>query len=112
MTGLLSHRKALYKAIVILLGVGAMLSWVFMLSLDRHYYFTAPRQADPRGGRVFVQDVKTSEGVARVYLTRTEKLRYPSYMFATFVLFFTGYFLNRRWKIFPNRSEQRAEKCL
>jgi hypothetical protein len=91
------------KAILVLLLVAAMSSWVFMLSLDRHFYFTAPRQPDPKAGRVYAEHVKTTEGVAQVYLTRTQKLFYPYCMFATFVLFFTGYFLNKRWKVFQNR---------
>jgi hypothetical protein len=45
-----------------------------MTFLEDYFYRTRPRMPDPIAARVYPEDVKGFEGVARVYLTRSEKL--------------------------------------
>ena len=45
-----------------------------MVSLEEYLYRTRPRSPDVTAGRVYAEDVKSIQGVARVYLTRSEKL--------------------------------------
>jgi hypothetical protein len=42
--------------------------------LEEYFYRTRPRVPDPNMQRVYAEDVKSIRGVARVYLTRTEKM--------------------------------------
>ena len=45
-----------------------------MTFLQEYFYRTRPRTPEPIAARVYPEDVKGFEGVARVYLTRSEKL--------------------------------------
>jgi hypothetical protein len=45
-----------------------------MTFLEEYFYRTRPRVPDPSTQRVYGEDVKSTGGVARVYLTRTEKM--------------------------------------
>ena len=44
-----------------------------MASLEEYFYRTRPRLPDVTAARVYAEDVKSIQGVARVYLTRSEK---------------------------------------
>ncbi len=62
------------KFIIITLIVLGFVTVGSMTFFDEYFYRTRPRQSDPKTGRIYVQDVKSNLGVARVYLTRSEKM--------------------------------------
>ena len=93
------------KAIVITLTALCFLTFGFVLFLDGYYYKTRPREPDPETGRIYPQDVKTIQHVARVYLTRTERMPYDYFWFFFMALALTAYLLNRRWKALRNPRE-------
>ncbi len=45
-----------------------------MTSLEEYFYRTRPRAPDFSTARVYAENVKSIQGVARVYLTRSEKV--------------------------------------
>ena len=62
------------KIILLTLVVCCFFTVGGMILLDEYFYRTRPRVPDPKTQRVYAQDVKSSHGIARVYLTRTEKI--------------------------------------
>jgi len=78
--------------------------------LDGHYYRTSPRQPDPVSGRIYLHYVKTSQGVAQVYLARTELLPSASIFYVCPILFLTAYLLNKRWHVLRNPAEHMPKK--
>jgi hypothetical protein len=57
-----------------ILMVCAFVTLIGMISLEEYFYRTRPRLPDPTTQRLYAQNVKSSQGVAEVYLTHTEKL--------------------------------------
>jgi hypothetical protein len=62
------------KIIVPTLIVCVFLTVGGMIFLEEYFYRTRPRVPDPKTQRVYAENVKSSRGVARIYLTRTEKM--------------------------------------
>jgi hypothetical protein len=62
------------KIVLPVLVICAFVTVFGMTSLEEYFYRTRPRSADASAARVYPQDVKSVQGVARVYLTRSEKL--------------------------------------
>jgi hypothetical protein len=62
------------RIVVPILLVCTFVTVLGMTFLEDYFYRTRPRMPDPTVARVYPQDVKGFEGVARVYLTRSEKL--------------------------------------
>jgi len=62
-----------------------------MISLEEYFYRTRPRLPDANSQRVFPQDVKSISGVARVYLTRGEKLPFEIQWYWSPVLVGAGF---------------------
>ena len=62
------------KIIVPTLFVCVFLTVGGMIFLEEYFYRTRPRVPDPNTRRVYAENVKSSRSVARVYLTRTEKM--------------------------------------
>src|SRR5882724_4304010 len=62
------------RIVVPILLVCTFLGVFGMISLEEYFYRTRPRSPDVTAGRVYPEDVKSIQGVARVYLNRSEKL--------------------------------------
>ncbi len=93
--------KTLRLAVVIILTALCWSTFGFVLFLDGYYYRTRPREPDPKEARIYPQDVKTIHHVARVYLTRTEKMPYEYFWLFCAAFAVTAYLLNERWKCLP-----------
>jgi hypothetical protein len=96
------------KVIVITLIAFGFSTVGFINFLDEYFYRTRLRVADPKAGRIYAEDVKSSSGVARVYLTRTEKIPFDYFWYFSSLLsvavIVTAYFLllkKRRRAISP-----------
>jgi hypothetical protein len=82
---------------------GLYVSSIFFLGwLDDYYYRTRPQQPNEATGRVFPERVKGSQGVALVYLTRTEIFPFWYAEYFLLGLFAVIGLLGYRWKIFDN----------
>src|SRR5438874_6781191 len=64
----------LRKIALVILIVSAFVTVGGMTFLDEYFYRTRPREPDQKTERIYPQNVKSSRGVARVYLTRTERM--------------------------------------
>jgi hypothetical protein len=62
------------KIVIPILVMCTFVTVLGMASLEEYFYRTRPRTPDVTAARVYPEDVKSFQGVARVYLTRTEKL--------------------------------------
>jgi len=98
--------------IVIGLIVACFAFFGLVVFLDDHYFRTSPREPEPTSGKIYSHDVKavTTNGVARVYLTRTQLLPSEAIFYVCPILFLTAYFLNKRWKVFRNPQENMPKK--
>jgi hypothetical protein len=110
----MSHAATLIfrKAVILLCTLIIWLAFAFVMYSDGYYYRHAPRQPDPSSGRVYPHYVKTLRDVARVYVTRTEKL--PSELLFPVIMAsgLCAYLLNQRWKVFqPVRQVTLKKVC-
>jgi hypothetical protein len=72
------------KAVVILLTGIFFDSLGFCIWLDRHFYWTRPREPQPQSGRIYQRVIHSGTWV---YLTRIETLPYDySYVIALFAI--------------------------
>jgi hypothetical protein len=101
-------KKIIHTAIVLLLVLACWSDFGLVMFLDGHYYRTRPRQPDPATGRIYPHYVKTLKDVARVYVTRTEKLPSESLFYVCTSLFAAAYLLNKRWKVLRKPGEART----
>jgi hypothetical protein len=62
------------RIVVPILMVCTFVTVLGMTSLEEYFYRTRPKTPDVTAARVYPEDVKSFQGVARVYLTRTETL--------------------------------------
>jgi hypothetical protein len=105
--------KTVHKAIIIVCIALAFTLFFSRIALDPYYYSTRPREPHPESGQIYPENVKGASGVARVYLTHTEKLPYDYgewIMMACTALFVTAYLLNRRWKVIRNGRDEIPKK--
>lgn len=70
----LDPKATMRRIIVPILLVCTFVGVFGMISLEEYFYRTRPRGPDVTAGRVYPEDVKSIKGVARVYLTRFEKV--------------------------------------
>ncbi|HEY5991266.1 MAG TPA: hypothetical protein VIU10_01690 [Candidatus Udaeobacter sp.] len=61
-----------------------------MTFLEEYFYHTRPRVPDPMMHRVYPEDVKSIRSVARVYLTRVERIPFDVMQYWSPVLVIAG----------------------
>jgi hypothetical protein len=95
------------KTVVIVLMTVAFGTLLSVCYLDEHFYYTRPREPEPKTGRIYPEWIA---GGTRVYLTRIERLpfEFSWYVFAVSIL--TAYLLNQRWKVFRDAGEGLPKK--
>jgi|SRR6266850_8338071 len=96
------NRKLPKRALVLFFIVAAFGSIALYGILDARYYQTSPRTPQIDQGKVHPEHVHHG---ALVYLTRTERLVYEYAPAICVVLFGTGIFLHRVWKLEKNLPE-------
>jgi hypothetical protein len=84
-------RPRLQKIILILLIMLTFVTVGSMSFLEEYFYRTRPRLPDPKTGRIYVENVKSSRGVARVYLTRAEKIPFDYIWYVNPILCIAGF---------------------
>lgn len=68
----------------------AIFTVVSMAGLEEYFYRTRPRSPDIKIGRTYPQDVKSIQGVAKVYLTQTESIPFRCFYYFTPILCVSG----------------------
>jgi hypothetical protein len=93
--------------IVIALSAVAFGTLASNIYLDEHFYYTRPREPEPKTGRIYPEWI---HGGTRVYLTRVETLPFELSWYVAAVSVTTGYLLNQRWKVFRDPGEGLPKK--
>ena len=103
-------KRVVQKTIVIGFIVACFAFFGLVLSLDYYFYQKSPREPEPASGKIYPQHLNIGTRVGPVYLTRTQLLPSQAIFWVCPVLFLTGYFLNKRWKVFRNPQEDMPKK--
>ncbi len=98
---------AFRKTVVIALIAVGFGTLAFIIYLDEHFYYTRPREPEPKAGRIYPEWI---HGGTRVYLTRVEKLPFELFWYVGFSSVATAYLLNQRWKAFRDPGEGLPKK--
>jgi hypothetical protein len=101
------------KLIVVACCAVACSGLALLFGLNKYYYSARPREPRPEEKRIYVERVKGFDGVADVYLTRTERLPFDYEIWVvsgsmSFAL--AAFLLNQRWKAFSTGSHTPQSK--
>ena len=100
-------KTAFRKTVVIALIAVAFGTLLSVCYLDEHFYYTRPRDPEPKTGRIYPEWIA---GGTRVYLTRVERLPFELGWYVCAVSVLTAYLLNQRWKVLRDPGESLPKK--
>jgi hypothetical protein len=100
-------KTAFRKTVVIALTDVAFGTLLSVIYLDEHFYYTRPREPEPKAGRIYPEWI---HGGTRVYLTRVETLPFELSWYVCAVSAVTAYLLNQRWKALRGPGEGLPKK--
>ena len=103
-------KQVLRKSIVITLAAFCVGSVIFLGWLDDYYYRTRARQRDSGSGRIYLEHVKGTTGVADVYLTRAEIFPFRYFEYFWLVSAAAAAFLESRWQTLRNPHDDLPQK--